>query len=187
MHKSISAFPNREIYRSKLRDGAGTSTSLDSKFPGLRDVLIGIQAQHGVRNSVAQEQYFEHATDDMARLHWIEAWGRRRRHPSTKSINVAEHVKVFFDSILPPIQAYFMANGKNVQDHVMIICAYSWALHEYQDRITAILRSTPDLTFMDMPRVLTVDASQGQEAPMVIFDGSAQFGNVLGKPHHVPN
>ena len=32
-----------------------------------------------------------------------------------------------------------------------------------------------------MPRVLTVDASQGEESFMVVFDGSFQHGDVVGE------
>lgn len=33
----------------------------------------------------------------------------------------------------------------------------------------------------DMPRLLTVDASQGQEAPIVFLDGSFQHGDDIGQ------
>lgn len=37
------------------------------------------------------------------------------------------------------------------------------------------------LTQADMPRVLTVDASQGDESFMVFFDGAFQHGDMIGK------
>jgi hypothetical protein len=33
----------------------------------------------------------------------------------------------------------------------------------------------------DVPRILTVDSSQGDESFMVFFDASAQFGDRVGK------
>lgn len=53
-------------------------------------------------------------------------------------------------------------------------------LREYENRIEEMLKHHSKLTSADMPRVLTVDASQGQESFMVIFDGSFQHADVIG-------
>ncbi|KAK0857208.1 hypothetical protein LTS02_010264 [Friedmanniomyces endolithicus] len=43
-----------------------------------------------------------------------------------------------------------------------------------------MLRHNDHLTVADMPQVLTVDASQGREASMVVFDGSCQHSDCMG-------
>ncbi|KAK3654018.1 hypothetical protein LTR56_003453 [Elasticomyces elasticus] len=179
MHESISRFPNREFYNNKLRDGPGTDLPLDLKFPRLSATLKSIVAQC-MPNNQERGTYTRNATDADIRLHWIEVTGERIRHPATKSITVKEHVQVFFKKILPRLVQCFRLMGKRLEDHLMIICAYSYALHEYQDEIRMLLRRNKAYTQSDMPRILTVDASQGQEATMVIFDGSCQHRDVLG-------
>jgi hypothetical protein len=197
MNAAIAGFPNREIYNNKLRNGKGTDLSLNDKIPGLGVVLRSIIADYGIQNHDMRKSYRQTATDDDVRLHWLEVEGDRVRHPATKSICVKEHVKVFFD-LLPRLQAFFRFAELRFDEHIMIICAYSFAasipskvhatkmasdvlqLHEYQDRINEMLRKDKSLTIEDMPRVLTVDASQGQESFMVIFDGSCQYGDILG-------
>ena len=54
-------------------------------------------------------------------------------------------------------------------------------LYAYRDRVSAILARDSKLTPADMPRIATVDASQGEESFMVLFDGSFQHGDVVGK------
>lgn len=49
------------------------------------------------------------------------------------------------------------------------------------DRFRAIRDQDASLTTDDIPRVMTIDSSQGDEAFMVIFDTSAQHGDVVGK------
>lgn len=38
----------------------------------------------------------------------------------------------------------------------------------------------PTLTAADLPRVMTIDSSQGDESYMVFFDASIQHGNMMG-------
>ncbi|TKA51732.1 hypothetical protein B0A55_13356, partial [Friedmanniomyces simplex] len=83
-------------------------------------------------------------------------------------------------NILPRLIECFRQMDKRVNEHVMIICAYSYALHEYMDGIRRKLRHSDHYTMADMPQVLTVDASQGQEASMVVFDGSCQHSDNMG-------
>ncbi|KAF2774488.1 hypothetical protein EJ03DRAFT_347084 [Teratosphaeria nubilosa] len=176
MHRAISAFPNRHIYNSKLRDGPGTDADLDEKFPGLKQVLINIQADHGIPNRSERHIYKHVATDAMARLHWVEVHGKRIRNPASQSICVDKHVDVFFAKIYPSLRDYFGGSGKKLNENVMVICAYGFALHQYHDRIRHLLRDS-EFQPSDMPRVFTVDGSQGNEAPIVIFDGSLQRGD----------
>ncbi|KAK3626304.1 hypothetical protein LTR56_019881 [Elasticomyces elasticus] len=181
MHKSISRFPNNEFYNGKLRNGPGMSEPLDRDFPRLGDVLKSIVAEGGSMPSLEQRRYWKsHAEDEDARLHWVEVKGERVQHPASTSICVKEHTEVFMGKILPRLITYFKTMGLKLNDHVMVICAYSYALHEYLDAIRRLLNRVSDLTSMDMPQVLTVDSSQGQEATIVFFDGSSQHSDQIG-------
>ncbi|KAK0260293.1 hypothetical protein LTS09_005109 [Friedmanniomyces endolithicus] len=199
MHQDLSRFPNREFYKGKLRDGAGTDLSLDARLPGLSKALKTVVAEHGSHSFDESRLYKAEATDADIRLHWVEVKGDRVRHPGTKSLCVREHVQVFFKMILPRLIECFRQMGKRVDEHVMVICAYTYAvslrisvvegrqlradtlqLHEYLDGIRKMLRHNDQLTTADMPQVLTVDASQGREASMVVFDGSCQHSDCMG-------
>ena len=50
----------------------------------------------------------------------------------------------------------------------------------YLDRFRELRDEDPSLTANDIPRVMTIDSSQGDEAFMVFFDGSAQHSDVIG-------
>ncbi|KAK1810468.1 hypothetical protein LTR12_015158 [Friedmanniomyces endolithicus] len=180
MHQVLPRFPNREFYKGKLRDGAGTDLPLEAKLPGLSKALKAIVAEHGSHSFDESRLYKAEATDADIRLHWVEVKGDRVRHPGTKSLCVREHVQVFFKMILPRLIECFRQMDKRVDEHVMIICAYTYALHEYLDGIRKMLRHNDHLTYADMPQVLTVDASQGREASMVVFDGSCQHSDCMG-------
>lgn len=54
-------------------------------------------------------------------------------------------------------------------------------LYAYRDRISQMLARDSTLTQADMPRILTVDASQGDESFMVFFDGAFQHGDIIGE------
>lgn len=127
MNAAISAFPNREIYKGKLRDGVGTDATLDMKMPGLSLTLRSIIADFAFREPDVAKSYRITATDADVRLHWLEVKGERVRHPATKSICVKEHVDAFF-KFLPRLQAFFKFAGKRVDEHLMVICAYSYAV-----------------------------------------------------------
>lgn len=198
MNEQIAAFANHEIYDNELRNGPGTNVRLGELKFGLRTVLADIIATNGLAGSgIHCTRYLDHATSADVRLHYIQVKGRRKVHPAKKSVVVEEHVDVFFEKILPPLQAFFMNRNEKLEDNLMIICAYGYAVSQfflqycneclhrgqvemYTERIKGVLRADPQLTTADMPRVLTVDASQGQESFMVIFDGSFQKGDQIG-------
>ncbi len=128
MHQVLSRFPNREFYKGKLRDGAGTDLPLDARLPGLSKALKTIVAEHGSHSFDESRLYKAEATDADIRLHWVEVKGDRVRHPGTKSLCVREHVQVFFKMILPRLIECFRQMDKRVDEHVMIICAYTYAV-----------------------------------------------------------
>jgi hypothetical protein len=51
----------------------------------------------------------------------------------------------------------------------------------YKDSIRHFRDSNRGFTNDDVPQVLTIDSSTGKEACMVIFDGSFQHGDDVGK------
>jgi len=125
MHNTLADFPNREVYEGKLRNGPGTGGTLDeSELPGFGNVLLDIQAQ----DKSDPSHYKANATDDHARLAWIEVTGKRINHESTKSLCVKEHIDVFFKRIFPHLLAYFKQVNKNMGEYSMIICAYGHAV-----------------------------------------------------------
>ncbi|KAK5119587.1 hypothetical protein LTR85_007416 [Meristemomyces frigidus] len=162
MHWVIASFPNVNFYEGNLRDGPGANSRLNDIKPGFRRQLSRILA----------------GQDGQA----IEVKGERRMAPS-RSMLVQEHVDFFFDWIFPKLREYFSQfteKKDRMEDNVMIICAYSATLYAYRDRINHMLARDNTLTQADMPRVLTVDASQGDESFMVFFDGSFQHGDMIG-------
>lgn len=180
MHESLASFPNEKIYGGLLRNGPGMDDVLESRKPGLWKVLSAILLQSSSLKPQEYEQYQHQSADSQLRLHWIEVLGKREVHPVTNSSCVQKHVDVFFDLIYPMLREYFDQTGQKMSESVMIICAYSYALHEYGNRISALLASNPHLDKEDFPQILTVDASQGAESMFVIFDGSFQHSNAIG-------
>lgn len=130
MHWSIASFPNREIYDGEMRDGPGTDKPLHDIKPGLDYVLADIIARYGAFDSMeARASYRTEASDEKARLHYIEVKGDRKAlSPSNGSMLVREHVDAFFDKIFPKLRVYFAMRGESVADNVMIICAYGAAV-----------------------------------------------------------
>lgn len=182
MHASLAAYPNHKIYDDMLRNGPGTSDDLESRKPGLAETLSEILLQSNSLADPEREQFRTQLkkSDNRLRLHWLEVHGSRKVHPVTNSSTVTEHVDTFFSKIYPKLRGHFDRIGEKMGKSVMIICAYSYALHEYQNRIATLLAQHSYLDQDDMPRVLTVDSSQGEESMMVVFDGSFQHGNRIG-------
>ncbi|KAK3680639.1 hypothetical protein LTR37_021127 [Vermiconidia calcicola] len=179
MHSAISSFPNRKIYGGKLRNGPDMNVTINEQMPGLRNVLVDIIAEE-ITNPAKQDRFRKIVSDADLRRHYVEVKGTRVPHESTKSMIVHEHIDVFFNKIFPKLREYFRSNDKSMNKHVMIICGYNFARYEYQDRFKDYLARNPSLTTQDIPRVLSVDSSQGDESFMVFLDGSYQHGDVVG-------
>lgn len=180
MHASIAAFPNQKIYSGLLRNGPGMDDPLEARKRGFWKVLSEIILQSSSLSLLEEQQYQHESADTKLRLHWIEVQGRREIHPVTSSSMVAKHIDVFFDIIYPKLRGYFDETGEKMGENVMIICAYSYALHVYRRRFDTLRKNDSSLKKEDMPQVLTVDASQGSESMFVIFDGSFQNSNAVG-------
>lgn len=179
MHTSIAQFPNNTFYEGQLRNGPGTSGALDDSFPGLRACLQDILSSSF--STVLKGRDIASGNESDLRLAWIQIVGKRERIPSLMSQVVKNHVTVFFDMVFPKLQDFFCGvPGATMRDNVMIICAYSAAIVAYRDHFSTMLRQDRRLTADDLPRLATVDASQGDESFMVILDGSWQDGDVVG-------
>lgn len=181
MHSSIAAFPNRTIYGGLLRNGPGTDVVLEMRLPGFWKALSEIIVQ-STSITTREQQYYEDSSADMKlRLHWIEVDGKREPEVNANSsMIVRSHVAVFFRTIYPALREFFDRTEQKMADHIMVICGYSYALHEYENQITLLRRANPSLLKVDMPSVITVDSAQGSESTMVIFDGSFQHGDIVG-------
>lgn len=131
MHATIAAFPMRETYGDDMRNSPGTHGKLDNKYKGLRQRLINNIADHGIEGAAAREAYKKEASDDQARLHWIQVSGTRVRNTQTGSSFVVEHVSAFFDKIYPCLREYFDSEGLKMGEHVMIICSYAAAVSRH--------------------------------------------------------
>lgn len=123
MHTTIASFPNNKFYDGELRNGPGTSKVLDAVKPGLQcqlEMILG-----GQPYSNRRRQYFMGgAHENDVRLVWLEVNGRREMAPS-RSMIVQAHVDVFFNWVFPKLHGYFKQSTENMEDNVMIICAYS--------------------------------------------------------------
>lgn len=70
--------------------------------------------------------------------------------------------------------------------YVSLMCSYVRSitnrsqLYAYKDMFEIMLKSGA-VVEDDVPRVLTVDSSQGEESTMVVFDSSSQHGDVVGR------
>ncbi|KJY02467.1 hypothetical protein TI39_contig50g00005 [Zymoseptoria brevis] len=179
MHKCLSDFPNRKVYNGELRDGPGMDKSLEAVRPGLLAVLTDIIAGSAALSLPEREAYLAEASEEKARLHWIEVEGDREKNQS-QSWKTENHVQVFFSEIYPKLLAYFKGRQEKMSEFVMLICSYSFTIRSYEDKFANWLRANPDLTVDDQPRLLSVDASQGQESMMVIYDTGLQNGWDLG-------
>ena len=116
MHPALSAFPRDYIYSGGLRDAPETHRPLDETMPGLREILTDIVAEHGIHDDVKREAYRLEASDEKARLHWIQVDGKNSNE------TVSNHVDFFFQKIFPKLRAYF---GEKFVDNVLVVCAYN--------------------------------------------------------------
>jgi superfamily I DNA and/or RNA helicase len=197
MHPVLARFPADHIYPGKLKSAPGRNISINEQMPGLREVLVDIIAGT-ITDPTKQEKFKEEVTDNDLRRHYIEVSGTREKNPVTHSSIVYAHVDVFFNKIFPKLRQYFREKKMNVEKNVMIICAYGFAVSnvkndiyrvypadapqvgEYKKRFQEMREKNKALTADDIPRVLTIDSSQGDESFMVFFDASAQHCNDIG-------
>ncbi|KAK4499400.1 hypothetical protein PRZ48_009914 [Zasmidium cellare] len=175
LHPALSKFPGKEFYDGLITDSAKVQRPLEAVKPGFARVLHEIiAAPISTRSEEASEEYLKNATDDQARLHYIELPVSTVRSDDRNSIAVPAHIDVFFRQIFPPLQSFF---GEETEKEVMLIVAYGLAVKLYE-RVIFQLAKQQGLEPSHYPRVLTIDAAQSHEATMVVFDGSMQYSEL---------
>lgn len=138
----------------------------------------------------------ESTRDEQLRLQYIQMPNGDRddlEFSERGSVAVPHHINIFFRKIFPKLQKFF---GANMEKEVLIICGYSMAvsfsflpsksqltnssqIKKYDESIH-YWKKLLKLPATHFPRVLTIDASQGQEASMIIVDGSMRFSDTMG-------
>ena len=176
MHESISDFPNKWFYDRRLINGPGTRDTLESVMPGLQAVLLEIIL--GTTPSNAAPRLLNTGRPDLeilARNHYVQVAGAVEYNDS-RSKRIKKHADTFFDKIFPKLHGYF---GDRMEDNVMIVISYSFALFYWQSRANDIAR-TYGLSSSHLPKIIMLDSSQGMESLMVLFDGSFHYWKGLG-------
>ncbi|CAK4023898.1 Hypothetical predicted protein [Lecanosticta acicola] len=165
MSEHIAQWPTANFYPAGMRNGPGTSQLLSEKQPGLHAVLVNILQSVGTnipaRFSAVQQ-------DKFIRAHYLEVHGVRDN--SKQSAFVREHIKFFFDKCYWPLRAYY---GAETFEKVMIICAYKEARKCWHEAAQH-LQHKYKIPNAQLPRILTIDSSQGCEAPVTFIDCSVQ-------------
>lgn len=177
-HPELSKFPGRHFYDNKLRSNPRTDVELPKRVPGLRNALNKIIATYGIHDESARKEYLSADSDQAARLHWIQVSGTRT-YDAQGSSSVPQHVDVFFDKILPGLLEFTKGRRGKLYDQVLVTTPYTFARDEYTRRMK-MLAKAQSLTDDDLPRVETVQKSQGLRYTMVIFDTSLQDGKNVG-------
>ncbi|KAF7198583.1 Helicase SEN1 [Pseudocercospora fuligena] len=166
MSHHIAEWPFKEFYPTGMRNGPSTYLTLRQKLPGLFDCLTGILKDLGT--VFTNPLQTEAELDRSVRTHYLEIDGNRDN--SKRSAFVLEHVRFFCDKIYWNLRAYFV---EKTNEKVLVICAYKEAKLCYEDAMRYIQRKyhIPD---SQLPRIATIDSSQGAEAPVTIIDCSVQ-------------
>ena len=178
-----------------LKNAPSVQRTLEQVKPGLTKVLHKIIAQYSPQQ-IVRERYIASATDEQARLHYIELpvvpWNKIMKDDND-SIAIKEHIDIFFEKIFPGLQKYF---GDKTDKVVYIITGYKHAVSQSSPLTPATatdmtqsklykqkmfeLRARQQYRHSYYPTVLSIDASQGKEATMIIADGSMQYRDALG-------
>ncbi|USW54916.1 Putative P-loop containing nucleoside triphosphate hydrolase, DNA2/NAM7 helicase, helicase [Septoria linicola] len=165
MSSCIAAWPFNAFYPPGMRSSASTRRTLAEKYPGLRRCLaktLGRDEGHLSRLYSDQDQ------DALLRTHYIQVAGKRvKRNLSTV---VREHIVAFFNQIFWYLHAYY---GTDLYDNVTIIVAYKEARSCWQQALKQMMRKN-QMSPRELPNVITIDSSQGTEAPITIIDCSVQ-------------
>ncbi|KAK4548249.1 hypothetical protein LTR36_010119 [Oleoguttula mirabilis] len=193
MHPVLSDFPSDEFYDALLRNAPRVHGSLDIVRPGMIDAALDPILRKVLSESEKARYTDGRLSEELYRLHYFEIVGERVQHPESCSSVVKEHVEVFFREMFPHLQSYF---GDRTEEDLMIICGHgyaashlnpclfrvwltSWQIQHYQTAVFELQakQKNPDSHY---PRIMTIDSAQGQEAFMVIVDGSFQCRDMMG-------
>jgi senataxin len=148
-----------------MRDAASTGLTLHEKQPGLHACLAKICEGHLAHRWPFDDKIQQ---DILLRTKYVEIAGTRDN--SKLSAVVREHILAFFNHIFWPLHAYY---GEKLHENVMIICAYRAARSTWEEAIS-YLQAKHRLPLAQTPHVVTIDSSQGTEAPLTFIDCSVQ-------------
>ncbi|KAI7466273.1 hypothetical protein KC351_g14569 [Hortaea werneckii] len=169
MHKDLASFVSRSFYEGTLANGIGTDITLEEREPGLQKVLTRIIADQ-ITDPATAKKYLEDESEAKARQHWIELNEDDIGDVSSygHSVCYEAFADVFFDSIFPGLHEHF---GDKLEANVM--------KHYWNMKASEVARKSR-LATTELPKIITIDASQGQESLMTIIDGSIKYRDRLG-------
>ncbi|KAI7371119.1 hypothetical protein KC354_g790 [Hortaea werneckii] len=168
MHKDLASFVSRSFYEGTLANGIGTDITLEEREPGLQKVLTRIIADQ-ITDPATAKKYLEDESEAKARQHWIELNEDDIGDVSSygHSVCYEAFADVFFDSIFPGLHEHF---GDKLEANVM--------KHYWNMKASEVARKSR-LATTELPKIITIDASQGQESLMTIIDGSIKYRDRL--------
>ncbi|KAI7478687.1 hypothetical protein KC357_g4295 [Hortaea werneckii] len=169
MHKDLASFVSRSFYEGTLANGIGTDITLEEREPGLQKVLTRTIADQ-ITDPATAKKYLEDESEAKARQHWIELSEDDIGDVSSygHSVCYEAFADVFFDSIFPGLHEHF---GDKLEANVM--------KHYWNMKASEVARKSR-LATTELPKIITIDASQGQESLMTIIDGSIKYRDRLG-------
>ncbi|KAI7090632.1 hypothetical protein KC356_g1315 [Hortaea werneckii] len=169
MHQDLADFVNRSFYEGALANGSGTEVTLEEREAGLQKVLTRIIADQ-ITDPATAKKYLEDESEAKARQHWIELSEDDIGDVSSygHSVCYEAFADVFFDSIFPGLHEHF---GDRLEANVM--------KHYWNMKASEVARKSR-LATTELPKIITIDASQGQESLMTIIDGSIKYRDRLG-------
>ncbi|KXT08633.1 hypothetical protein AC579_6564 [Pseudocercospora musae] len=166
MSHHVAEWPFKQFYPPGMRNGPSTYLTLRQKLPGLFNCLTEILEDLG---TVSRDPLQTEAElDKVVRTHYLEIKGTRDH--SKRSPFVLEHVRFFCDKLFWKLRAYFV---EKTNEKVLVICAYKEAKICYEDAMRYI-QGKYHIPDSQLPRIATIDSSQGTEAPVTIIDCSVQ-------------
>ncbi|SMR52400.1 unnamed protein product [Zymoseptoria tritici ST99CH_3D1] len=176
MSKHIAEVPSRFFYAGSMLNGPGTEHTLAHKKPGLYSCAKSIIARLDPNFNTVADLINE---DKALRTHYFSVAGIR--DSSKRSPFVNEHIRFFFSEIFWTLHAYY---GESMNENVMVICAYKGTKNLYQEAMSH-LQKKHQLPACQLPQLLTIDSSQGCEAPVTIIDCAVQQYDPRLKYKHV--
>lgn len=117
-NQCISRFIFENFYPEGMRN------SPEMRIPLIKDEPVLFEClQQFIRDSSGKPALQLKGAD--LRTHYLQIKGVRKQEPDSGSSYVREHIQVFFNTIFWYLHAYY---GKRMQENVMIIAAYGYAV-----------------------------------------------------------
>ncbi|KJX92459.1 hypothetical protein TI39_contig5851g00006 [Zymoseptoria brevis] len=176
MSKHIAHWPSQNFYAGGMLNGPGTEHTLAHKKPGLYYCAMNIISRLDASFNTTTDPVNQ---DKALRTHYFSIAGTR--DSSKRSPFVNEHVRFFFNEIFWDLHAYY---GESMNENVMIIVAYKGTKQIYQEAMS-YLQKKHQIPACQLPQLLTIDSSQGCEAPVTIIDCAVQQYDPRLKNKHI--